>query len=151
MNEYTPELSVVGIVGFLVPFVVSLINRPSMKSSTRRWVSVVVSIVLAVVALLAVGGFTDVRVESPQQIIVVILGVLGVAQFVYTALQSAIPSVLPAVEVATSPHSSRIEPGHSMNISYTPAESAVDQYAEDELSVSGLERSPDYIPKHLKE
>lgn len=139
MNEYTPELSVVGIVGFLVPFVVSLINRPSMKSSTRRWVSVGVSVVLAVIALLAVGGFTDVTVDSPQQIIVVALGVLGVAQFVYTALQSSMPRVLPAVEVATSPHDSKIEPA--------PAEK---QY-ETEISVSGLERSPDYQAKHLKE
>lgn len=111
MNEYTPELSVVGIVGFLVPFVVSLINRPNMKSSTRRWVSVGVSVLLALVALMAVGGFTDMRVDSPQQVVIVILGVLGVAQFVYSALQTTVPRVLPTIEVKTSPHDSTVEPG----------------------------------------
>lgn len=140
MNEYTPELSVVGIVGFLVPFVVSVITNPSMKSSTRRWVSVGVSIVLAVVALLAVGGFTDVTVDSPQQVITVALGVLGVAQFVYTTLQQYTPRVLPTIEVNTSSHESTIEPGPTLK-TY--------QDSEDDLGVNGLESN--YKPKHAKE
>lgn len=117
MNEYTPELSIVGIVGFLVPFVVSLINRPSMSSSTRRWTSVGVSVVLALIALFGVGAFTGLEVSSPQQIITVILGVLGVAQFVFTALQAAAPKVLPAIEETTTPASSTPDYGPELGVS----------------------------------
>lgn len=130
MSEFTPELSVVGIVGFLVPFVVTLVNSPRMSSSTRRWTSVGVSVVLAIVALVAVGAFTGLEITSPQQVITVILGVLGVAQFVYTALTAAAPKVLPTIEAATTPASS----------SPAPAETS----DPDHLSTSGLERSPDY-------
>jgi len=126
MNEYTPELTIVGIVGFLVPFVASLFNNPKMSSGARRWVAIGVSVLLAVITLIAVGGFTDVEFMTPQQIIVVILGVLGVAQFVYTALKAANPRILGTIELATSSHDSKIE-------------KATDRNDDPELGVAGLE------------
>lgn len=100
METYIPELTVPGILGFLAPLLVAVVNQPRWSARVRRVVAILVSIVLAVFALFASGGMNEIN-GDPMSIIVTVLAVIGVAQVAYALLWKPTGTVA-AVESATT-------------------------------------------------
>lgn len=102
-----PTLTVAGILGFLAPLGIAAINQPFWSGKTRQIVAIVVSIVLAVVALLATNAFAEMELTVPGVLITLFL-VIGVAQTAY-ALVFKPSGVAGQVETLTSPKNGRHE------------------------------------------
>lgn len=100
METYLPELTVPGILGFLAPLLVAVVNQPRWSARVRRVMAIVVSLALAVVALFITGALNQ-PIEDPRAGMVVILAVIGVAQVAYALLWKPTGAVQ-AVEEATT-------------------------------------------------
>lgn len=101
METYIPELTVPGILGFLAPLLVAVVNQPRWSSRVRRIIAIVVSLILAVLALAITGGLSAVNGDF-RSIAVAVLAVIGVAQVAYAILWKP-TGITNAVESATSP------------------------------------------------
>ena len=139
LTTFTPELSIMGVVGFLATLVAALINRPTWSSEKRRWVTIGVSLLLALVALGAVGALDGIQIVSVQQVLTILLGVVGVAQAAYTALQKPIHKL----EIASTPATSST--AADTHLSASTSEERYAAATEHDATPKG----PDYVGRHL--
>lgn len=99
MELYTPELTIAGILGFLAPILIAVLKQPRMSRLMTQIITAVMSILVALVAILVTGGF-----QQPADVAgwgVLALMVLGVAQAAYGLIWKQI-GVTNSVEQATS-------------------------------------------------
>lgn len=95
-----PELTIAGILGFLAPLLVAIVNQPKFSSLVRRIIAIVVSVLLALVAMFVSGTF--IVPTDPRGVGITILAVIGIAQIAYGLIWK--PSGLTdQLEAATSP------------------------------------------------
>ena len=100
MDIYMPELTIAGILGFLAPLLVAIVNQPKFSSLVRRIIAIVVSVLLALVAMFVSGTF--IVPTDPRGVGITILAVIGIAQIAYGLIWK--PSGLTdQLEAATSP------------------------------------------------
>lgn len=104
-----PTLTVAGILGFLAPLAIAAINQPWWPTKYRQAVALVVSLVLAVVALLATNAFAHTEPTIPGVLSIIFL-VIGVAQAAY-ALIFKPSGVAGQVEHLIGPKNGRHESG----------------------------------------
>jgi hypothetical protein len=88
MDAYLPTLSVAGVLGFLAPLLSSAINRLTWSSRTKQITAVVVSVVMASIALLVTGGFTSHRPDEDPSVYFTLVGlsVIAVSQMAYSLI-----------------------------------------------------------------
>lgn len=85
MEQFLPTLTVAGVLGFLAPLLASTLKKSTWPSKVNQIVALLVSVALAVVALLVTGGFKAIPVDQDPVIywILVCLAVIAVAQIAY--------------------------------------------------------------------
>ena len=76
-----PELTIAGILGFLAPLLVAIVNQPKFSPLVRRIIAIVVSVLLALVAMFVSGTF--IVPTDPRGVGITILAVIGIAQIAY--------------------------------------------------------------------
>lgn len=95
-----PELTIAGILGFLAPLLVAIVNQPRFSPMVRRIIAIVVSVLLALVAMLISGTF--IVPTDPRGIGITILAVIGIAQIAYGLVWKP-AGLTDQLEAATSP------------------------------------------------
>lgn len=118
--------------GVLAPFLTAIVNRPEWSENTRRGVSFLVSVVVAVVALALFGGL------DLSDIPAAILAVLAVSTTVYAFLWKP-TGVAGVIEARTSPASST-ELDELNDVDFAPLEDA--ELAPELEDDTGAEPSP---------
>lgn len=106
-----PELTIAGILGFLAPLLVAVVNQPRFSPLVRRIIAIIVSIALALVALLVSGTF--IVPSDPRGIGITILAVIGIAQIAYGLVWKP-AGLTDQLEAATSPRTGVIEMDNSI-------------------------------------
>lgn len=130
-----PELTIAGILGFLAPLLVAIVNQPKMSPLVRRIIAIVVSVVLALVAMLISGTF--IVPTDPRGIGITILAVIGIAQIAYGLVWKP-AGLTDQLEAATSP-----TPANEMIVDGSILEDHVNSQRTDPLDQPG--------PDHRKE
>lgn len=150
MDVYIPTLTVAGVLGFLAPLVSTAINRLTWPAHVKQIVAVVVSAVLAVMALLVTGGFTA-RAPGQDPVVywlLVAFAVIAVSQLAY-ALVWKPTGVDAKLAVVTS---SAAERATFVNQNTIPGETVVDstatQTADAVTETDATPPSPDYTARH---
>lgn len=83
-ESFLPTLTVAGILGFLAPLITTALTRFNAKPEIKQTVAIIVSVVMAVLALVVTNGFAAIPSKDPVIFwILLTFSVIAVAQIAY--------------------------------------------------------------------
>lgn len=153
METYLPTLTVAGVLGFLAPLLSTAISKLTWKPQIKQLVAVLVSVVMAVIALLITNGF---RAPNPGENpvvywILIALAVIAVSQLAFSLVWR--PTEVEAKLAVATASKKELETFQAMNTlpANTTADSTSTHIAEKVAEVEGHDAYGDPLPPNSRE
>ncbi|QPX62636.1 membrane protein [Arthrobacter phage Wollypog] len=155
METYLPTLTVAGVLGFLAPLLSTALSKLTWKPQVKQLVAVLVSVAMAVVALLVTNGFAPPQEGQDPVVywILIAFAVIAVSQLAFSLVWR--PTEVEAKIAVATASAKELETFQQMNTlpEATTVDSTSAHIAEKVSEVEGqdaygdpLSENPDRVP-----